>query len=322
MILIHCMPHRPTNHLSIDAVLWLSRELSSSDTWASRILVIVSHDRCFLEDCCTDMCHISGVARRMTQHPGRFSTWAARREEQQLAWKRRAELRQARREKMDSHASCGYKYGGSAVAMNMQSRMQRMIKESDKDAAVEEEALADLNEDEELPLTILAGGMLAKTAVQLFGVGFGYPNSEKLFSGVEMSVDSRSRICLLGENGQGKTTLLKLIMDVLMPSEGTVSRSPGSRIELVSQHHADQLDLDQTPLSFMLSKFPGNRSYDHEQALRSHLAQCGIEVGQQMTPARALSGGQRSRVALAATSYARPHVLVLDGKLQHSRSLN
>ena len=92
----------------------------------------------------------------------------------------------------------------------------------------------------------------------------------------------------------------------------SVSRSPGSRIELVSQHHADQLDFDQTPLSFMLQKFPGNRSYDHQQALRSHLAQCGIEVGQQMTPARALSGGQRSRVALAATSYSRPHVLVLD----------
>ena len=213
--------HRPTNHLSIDAVLWLSRELASSDIWSSRIIVVVSHDRCFLEDTCTDMCHISGVARRITQHPGRFSTWAARREEQQIAWKRRQELRQARREKMNDHASCGYKYGGSAVAMNMQSRMQRQIKESDKEAEAEEEALADLNEDEELPLTILAGGMLAKTAVQMFGVGFGYPGSEKLFRAVEMSVDSRSRICLLGENGQGKTTLLKLIMDTLMPSEGS-----------------------------------------------------------------------------------------------------
>eukprot|EP00798_Chlamydomonas_sp_ICE-L_P030624 gene30624-35635_t len=109
-------------------------------------------------------------------------------------------------------------------------------------------------------------------------------------------------------------------------------RSPGCRIEIVNQHHADQLNYDQTPLKFMLEKFPGTRSYDHEQSLlkfmlekfpgtrsydheqtiRSHLAECGIDPGQQNTPARALSGGQRSRVAMAATSFSRPHILIMD----------
>merc|ERR1712216_131688 len=89
----------------------------------------------------------------------------------------------------------------------------------------------------------------------------------------------------------------------------------GVRISLVNQHHADQLDLRKTPLQFMLDKFPGNGSNEHELKLRSHLAKCGVTGGEpdlQNIPAAALSGGQRSRVALAAVSYAAPHVLVLD----------
>ncbi|KAG1659967.1 hypothetical protein FOA52_010600 [Chlamydomonas sp. UWO 241] len=302
----------PTNHLSIDAVMWLSRELDQGDIWASRIVVVVSHDRCFIEDACTDMMHISGVARRLTQTPGRYSVWAKRREEQQAAWKRKAEIRNAKREKLDSYANHGFKYGGSSGQISMQQKMLKQVAKSDEQAAIEDSALADLNEDEELPLLILAGGMLPKAAAVLNNVAFGYPGQDVLFRGAEFTVDSHSRICLLGENGNGKTTLLKLVMDALTPTEGTVSRAPGCRIEIVTQHHADQLDFDMTPLKFMLKRFPGTRSYDHEQTIRGHLAECGIDVGLQNTPARALSGGQRSRVALAATSFARPHVLVLD----------
>jgi ATP-binding cassette subfamily F protein 3 len=78
-----------------------------------------------------------------------------------------------------------------------------------------------------------------------------------------------------------------------------------------------------TPLQFLRSKFPGDGSYEHMQTLRGHLASCGVTSGSstnsgakvfdlQNTPSSALSGGQRSRVALAAVSFARPHVLVLD----------
>merc|ERR1711870_169326 len=83
-------------------------------------------------------------------------------------------------------------------------------------------------------------------------------------------------------------------------------------IALVNQHHADQLDLSMTPLQFMLQKFPGNGSYDQEQAIRSHLTQCGCGADLQNVTAGCLSGGQRSRVAMAAVSFERPHVLVMD----------
>lgn len=103
-----------------------------------------------------------------------------------------------------------------------------------------------------------------------------------------------------------------------------MKRSPHARYALVNQHHADQIDLTLTPLEFLERKFPGDGSYDHIQKLRGHLSSCGVTSGSstgnknasikdlQNTPASALSGGQRSRVALAAVSYAKPHVLVLD----------
>ena len=114
-------------------------------------------------------------------------------------------------------------------------------------------------------------------------------------------------------------------MGALEPTKGEIKRSPHARFALVNQHHADQIDLTLTPLQFLQEKFPGDGSYEHLQKLRGHLSSCGVTSGStvahaggtkakdlQNTPASALSGGQRSRVALAAVSYEKPHVIVLD----------
>ena len=175
--------------------------------------------------------------------------------------------------------------------------------------------LADLQEDMELPLTLCAGGEEDGFLIQMIDVGFAYPSCASLFEGVDFGVTSDSRIVLLGENGNGKTTLVKLMIGDLTPTKGEVRRSSRMRYALVNQHHADQIPLDRSPLQFMLLKFPGDGSYSHEQTLRGHLASCGVTGGDpdlQNIPCSALSGGQRSRVALAAVSYTRPHVLILD----------
>ena len=151
--------------------------------------------------------------------------------------------------------------------------------------------------------------------VNLKDVGFGYPGQPLLFQGCEFGITSSSRIVLLGENGNGKTTLVKLIMGELEPTIGQVVISPKARVALVNQHHAEQIDLTKTPLEYMQDLFKakeGVSGYDHLQGLRSHLASCGVTSGgdskregdvvleMQSTPAGALSGGQRSRVAMAA----------------------
>lgn len=74
------------------------------------------------------------------------------------------------------------------------------------------------------------------------------------------------RIVLLGENGNGKTTLVKLLLGELEPTSGEIYRNAGARIGLVNQHHADQIDLTLSPLQFMMDRFPGDGSLSHEQA--------------------------------------------------------
>ena len=81
----------PTNHLSIGAVLWLSRELTTNEVWQSRTVIIVSHDRVFLDEVTSDTLHVSGAARQLTQSRGNYSSWAKRREQQQVRKKAKAE---------------------------------------------------------------------------------------------------------------------------------------------------------------------------------------------------------------------------------------
>ena len=301
----------PTNHLSIDAVLWLQRELSLSAAWKERIICVVSHDREFLDSACTDVLHISGHAKRLTQQRGSYTTWAKRRAEQQAAWEKKAKDRADQRAKMHERASVGFRFGGSD--MNKQEQLKKQIARSDEEKEKEDEELAALNEDEELPLKLCAGGQLTKNVVQFKDAGYMYPKmSEPLFTGAEFSIDGKSRIVLLGENGNGKTTLVRLLIGELEPTSGEVERDSGARIALVNQHHAEQLDLSLTPLAFLKAEYPGDGSYAHEQKLRSHLSGCGVGAELQGTPGHALSGGQRSRVALSAVSFARPHLLVMD----------
>jgi len=85
----------PTNHLSIGAVLWLARELGEGASWKERTVVIVSHDRFFVDAVCSDILHISGVAQRLTQSHGNYSGWARRRSEQQQAYAKQSALRNA-----------------------------------------------------------------------------------------------------------------------------------------------------------------------------------------------------------------------------------
>jgi len=301
----------PTNHLSIGAVLWLSRELKTNETWQSRMVIIVSHDRVFLDEVSTDSLHISGYARQLTQTRGNYSTWHKRREQQQLTFGRDMDVKTREyKELRDWNPGI---LGSTPKAMKIYQMKQKQADKREEEIASLQEEFKSLSEDAELPLTLKAGGGLSGFAVQVKNVGFSYTGkAPMLFRGAEMGVDSASRIVLLGENGNGKTTLVKLLIGELEASEGEVVRNGGARIALVNQHHADQIDLTLSPLQFMMDKFPGDGSLSHEQEIRSHLAGCGVTSEMMGVPASALSGGQRSRVSLAAVSYTKPHILVLD----------
>jgi len=304
----------PTNHLSIQAVMFLAKELVENPVWKSRIIVCVSRDRHFLDETTTDSLHISGVAKRVTSHRMNYSSWAKKRREQQIALKKRTELRQIKIDTLKEFAGHGFRYGGSSSQINMMQKKASEAKKLELEAEEEQNELADLEEDRENSLSLCAGGELQSQSISMLeSCSFRYPNTEKdIFTDVDLSVDSKSRVVLLGENGQGKTTLVKVITNALKSTGGSVKRDHGARISLVNQHHAEQLKYDMTPLQFMLEKYKGDGSYKHEQEIRGHLSSCGVPTALQSIPSGSLSGGQRSRVAMAAVSYFKPHLIVLD----------
>ena len=300
----------PTNHLSIEAVLWLAREIAENPIWESRIVITVSHDRAFLDATCTDCLHISGAARRLTQERGNYSTWMKRRVAQRKAFDQKNSARRMDIAHLKEFIARGGTYSNVSIQRKMkEEQVAKLLEEEEADA----EENANLSEDLDMRLTIHCGGRLDVPPIMVSDVTFGYPGMAKpLFSHAEVCVDSGSRLVLLGENGRGKTTLVKLMLGELEPTSGVVHRNSGARIALVNQHHGDQINLDQTALDYLCAQHKGEISREIVEQMRAHLSSCGFDEKLQVVRGRAMSGGQRSRLAMAAVSFARPHVLILD----------
>jgi ATP-binding cassette subfamily F protein 3 len=152
--------------------------------------------------------------------------------------------------------------------------------------------------------------------LQLDEVWFKYeksPSDEFLLEGLCLNANFKSRICIVGDNGSGKTTLLKLLTGDLDPTKGQRNTHRNLKIGYFTQHHVDQLVMNQCPLEFLASKFPGRTAEQY----RSYLGKFGVTGDLSLQPLASLSGGQKSRVAFAIMSAANPNVLILDEPTNH-----
>jgi ATP-binding cassette subfamily F protein 3 len=122
--------------------------------------------------------------------------------------------------------------------------------------------------------------------VQLIDVSFGYSKEQLLYSGIHRSIDSRSKIALVGNNGVGKSTLLKLLTGELECTTGHIKINPKVRISKFTQHHVDQLDLKKTPLQWFQDLYKDSK---HEE-IRKHLGSMGITGNLALQPMYSLSG--------------------------------
>jgi ATP-binding cassette subfamily F protein 3 len=142
---------------------------------------------------------------------------------------------------------------------------------------------------------------------------FGYSIEKPLFKNVNFGVDMESRIAIVGANGVGKSTLLKLLLGELQPTDGFQYRHNRLRVSMFTQHHIDQLDLTVSPLEMFIRDFPGSTV----ESYRGHLGSFGISGNLSLRPMYLLSGGQKSRVAFAAVAWKNPHILILDEPTNH-----
>ncbi|CAK5081132.1 unnamed protein product [Meloidogyne enterolobii] len=135
-----------------------------------------------------------------------------------------------------------------------------------------------------------------------------------------------SRICIVGENGAGKTTLLKLLLGELNPTSGVRNANRRLRIGYFTQHHVDQLEMDDTPLELLAQRFPGLNEVNNleniyfkklKEEYRAAMGRFGLSGDIAFQPIATLSGGQKSRLAFTCLALQKPNYLVMDEPTNH-----
>ncbi|KAL5491328.1 hypothetical protein EMCRGX_G016598 [Ephydatia muelleri] len=286
----------PTNMLDIRAVLWLEDYLQ---TWPSTILV-VSHDHNFLNSVATDTLYMH--SQRIDYYRGNYETFLAVKADKLKNQQREYEAQMQYRQHLQDYVD-RWRYNAKR-APQAQSKLKILEKLPElKPVVTEAEVVLKFPETEKLAPPIL----------QLSEVSFSYTPDVPIFKKISLYADMESRIALVGENGTGKSTLLKLLTDELSPLEGYRQAHRNLHIAVFTQHHVDQLVMDTTPLQLIQSKFPG----ETEEQYRHQLGSFGVSGELAMRPVVSLSGGQKSRVAFALMAMTRPNFLILDEPTNH-----
>ncbi|MDM7459465.1 MAG: ATP-binding cassette domain-containing protein, partial [Paracoccus sp. (in: a-proteobacteria)] len=153
---------------------------------------------------------------------------------------------------------------------------------------------------------------LSPPIIAMEGVSVGY-DGQAVLRKLNLRIDQDDRIALLGRNGQGKSTLSKLLAERLSALEGRVTRATKLRVGYFAQHQVDELSLDETPLDHIRSLRPN----EAQARQRARLAGFGLMEAQAETPVRQLSGGQKARLSLLIATIDAPHLLVLDEPTNH-----
>jgi len=285
----------PTNYLDLEGVIWLEEFLQHYPHTA----LVISHDCGLLNRAVDAILHLH--ERKLTFYAQSFDGFDRVRRETLAVQAAAARKRAAERAHMQSFVD-RFRYKASK-AKQAQSRL-KMLERMEPIATVEEGGVAPIRfpEPEALPPPLIA----------LEGAAAGY-GARPVLQRLGLRIDQDDRIALLGANGQGKSTLAKLIAGRLQPMAGTRSVSSKLRIGLFAQHQAEELGEAETPLEIMRRLRPALEP----QRLRAILAGGGTTAEIADTPVAKLSGGQKARLMLTIAALDAPHVLILDEPTNH-----
>ncbi|MDG2294232.1 MAG: ABC-F family ATP-binding cassette domain-containing protein [Paracoccaceae bacterium] len=285
----------PTNYLDLEGAIWLESYLAKYP----HTVMIISHDRGLLNRSVGSILHLED--RKLTFYNGAYDTFAKTRAARLATAEAEAKKQASRRAHLQSYVD-RFRYKADK-ARQAQSRL-KAIARLEPITRPQEAALRRFSfpEPEELspPILRVEDGIV------------GYDGTAVL-SKLDLRIDQDDRIALLGQNGEGKSTLAKLISDRLTPMAGRVVRSSKLRIGYFAQHQVDELHIDETPLDHIRRLRPAKTPAQ----LRAILGGFGIGAEQTETLVGRLSGGQKARLSLLLATLDAPHMLILDEPTNH-----
>ncbi len=295
----------PTNHLDLDAIIWL-------EDWLKRYegtLVIISHDRDFLDEIVNVVVHID--ERKLKRYSGNYSSFERQRAAQMVLAASALEKQQRTRAHLESFIN---RFKAQATkAHQAQSRMKALAKM---------EELAPLRAAAEFSFEFRDPLSAPNPLLVMEDVDAGYPlldehgdkvGGRTIVNNINFSLQIGQRIGLLGVNGAGKSTLIKTIAGELAPLAGDATLGKGLSIGYFAQHQVEMLRHDESPLWHLAKIAPTVR----EQELRNFLGGFNFPGEMVTSPIRPFSGGEKARLALALIVWQRPNLLLLDEPTNH-----
>ncbi len=264
----------PSNHLDLEATLWLENFLKSYPA----TLLVISHERDLLNKVVDHILHLQGGA--LTLYNGGYDAFEKQRAE------RAAQLAAAK------------------ASQDAQSRAKMLAKM---------QPVAAMMEDPTLTFGFPDPAELKSPMITLEQAAVGYGDAPPILKRLNFRIDADDRIALLGRNGNGKTTLARLLASQLDPVEGEVNAPGRLKVGYFTQYQVEELAGEDTPLDLMNRAMEGAA----QGAVRAQLGRFGFSGARAQTRVDKLSGGERARLALALITRDAPHLLILDEPTNH-----
>ncbi len=285
----------PTNYLDLEGAVWLESYLARYP----HSVIIISHDRGLLNRAVGAILHLEN--RKLTFYQGPYDQFVRQRAEQRAVLAAQSKKQDARRAHLQAFVD-RFKAKASK-AKQAQSRVKMLEKMT---------PIASPEEAKSRAFSFPAPEELSPPIINMEGTEVGYGDTPVLRK-LSLRIDQDDRIALLGKNGQGKSTLAKLLSDRLPAMSGRIVRASKLRIGYFAQHQLDELEIDETPLDHLRRERPGSPP----AKLRAQLAGFGLGADQADTVVARLSGGQKARLSLLLATLDAPHMLILDEPTNH-----
>ena len=287
----------PSNHLDLEATMWLESFLRAYPGQ----LVVISHERDLLNNVVDHILHLEGG--KVTLYAGGYDAFERQRAERaaQLAAAKAAQ--DAQRAKLQDYVARNS--ARASTAKQAQSRAKQLARM---------QPIAAIAEDPSLVFDFPSpGDELKPPLITLDLASVGYAPGEPVLSRLNLRIDPDDRIALLGRNGNGKTTLARLLAAQLKPEDGAMAFAGKMRVGYFTQYQVEELDGSDTPLGHMTRVMAGKTP----GAVRAQLGRFGFTGNKATTEVGKLSGGERARLALALITREAPHLLILDEPTNH-----